>query len=327
MKTKILVAALAAGMVASPAMAAVSVSGQVSNIVGIGGDFDESFNIAQNNSSGSRFRFKAEKEWGGIKVGLRHEIQNRKGPAGNNGEGPEDSGVASGQDDLRYSDIYFAGGFGKLSVGQGDGAANGLAESYTNVGGNYFGGLDSYWFGITSIQQGANLGFAQFDFLSRNQRIRYDSPKFGGAQLSASLRSQNGGELALRYKGGAGGWKWTGNAGFSTADNADGTSTERTVVTAGVLMPFGLNIAGRIGEQDIEGATRDTSLISVGYRIGKLRANVEFGSSDNADGTETDGTVVGVTYAGPVLIYAQVGKFERGAEEFSAPVVGFRMKF
>ena len=318
MKAKLLVAALAATAIAAPAQAKVSFSGQVSNIVGLGGDFNESFNIAQNNSSGSRFRFKAEKEWGGIKVGLRHEIQDRKGPEGNNGAASAETN-ASGQDDLRYSDIYFSGGFGKISIGQGDGAANGLSESYTNVGGNYFGGMDSYWFGITSIQPGSNLGFNNLDFLSRNQRIRYDSPKLNGLQLSASVRSQDGEEVALRYTGKFGGTKVVANIGHSSTDGGD-----RTVGAFGILLAGGLNIAGRVGEGE---GSIDTSLVSVGYRTGKFRANVEFGTSTSATGVETDGTVLGVTYAGPVLIYGQVGKFERGAEEFSAPVVGFRMKF
>ena len=332
MKTKILVAALATGMVASPVMAAdaeVSFSGQVSNVIAFGSDFDESFNIAQNNASGSRFRFRASKKWGNIKVGLRHEIQNRKGSDGSNDTGgvtvveggPNLANDGNGQDDLRFSDIYFSGNFGKISFGQATGAADGVSESYAATTGNYFGGTDGFWFavGTSGISGGDALGFNNLDFLGRNQRLRYDSPKIGGLQVSGSIRSEDGEEIALRYKGKFGGTTLNIQAAHSSTDGGD-----RTGVAGGVILPFGLTLSGRYVESEGE---QETNLFAVGYRAGKFRTSIEAGTSTAFDGTETDFTTIGVTYAGPILLFASYGEFERGEEEFSAPIVGARLSF
>ncbi len=322
MKTKILVAAVAAAFVAVPAQAKVSFSGQVSNVANLGGDFDESFTITQNGASGTRFRFKADKKWGGITSALRLEIQDSKDTSGGNND-----------EDLRYADISFAGAFGKISFGQGDGAANGVSEAYSNATGNYFAGVDGVDFAFGSLG-GAN-GYNNLDFLSRNQRLRYDSPKFGGVQVSGSVRSIDGGELALRYAGDFGGWKITTQLGASFTDvvTTVDADTGATSVSGGDLVggafgihaPFGLTFGFRAvsGEDELE-----TNTVAVGYRAGKFRASIEGGTYTNRTGGETDISTVGVTYAGPVTLFASYGTVESaGAEDFSAPIIGARMTF
>ncbi|MGH1426932.1 MAG: porin [Arenicella sp.] len=308
MKTKILVAAIAAAFVAVPAQAKVSFSGQVSSVANLGGDFDESFTITQNGASGTRFRFKADKKWGGITTALRLEIQDSKDTSGGNND-----------EDLRYADISFAGAFGKISFGQGDGAANGVSEAYSNATGNYFAGVDGVDFAFGSLG-GAN-GYNNLDFLSRNQRLRYDSPKFGGVQVSGSVRSIDGGELALRYAGDFSGWKVTAQAGASYTDSRDLAG-----IALGLQMPFGLTLGYRTVSAD-EGP-QETNTAAIGYRIGKFRTSIEGGTYTDADGVETDISTVGFTYAGPVTLFASYGTVETpGAEDFSAPIIGARMTF
>ena len=129
MKTKLLVTALTAALASPVAFAKaelkneddkgnwVSLTGQVTTAAAIGSDFRETFNVLEPDNSGSRFRIRAQKKWGGLKVGLRYELQNR-----------DDSlGRPAQISDLRYSDVYISGGFGKIALGQGDGAANGGA--------------------------------------------------------------------------------------------------------------------------------------------------------------------------------------------------------
>ena len=310
MKTKILVAAIAAAFVAVPAQAKVSFSGQVSNVANLGGDFEESFNIAQNGASGTRFRFKADKAWGGLTTALRLEIQDSKDVEG-----------ANGDDDLRYADISFAGAFGKISFGQGDGAANGVSEAYSNATGNYFAGVDGVDFAFGSL--GGNGSFNNLDFLSRNQRIRYDSPKMAGFQLSGSVRSVDGSELALRYAGDFSGWKVTAQAGASNTDGADIAG-----IAVGLQMPFGLTLGARSLTRDNADSTEDdTTLFAIGYRVGKFRVSAESGTYSD-DGVDTDLSTVGFTYAGPVTLFASYGTVEKdGEEDFSAPIIGARMTF
>jgi len=75
MKTKLLIAALAATAVAAPAaQAKVKISGQVNQAAILSSDLDD-VTVVDNNTTGSRFRFKAAKKFGGLKAGVRYEIQ------------------------------------------------------------------------------------------------------------------------------------------------------------------------------------------------------------------------------------------------------------
>lgn len=307
MKTKLLIAALAATAIAAPAQAKVSFSGQVSNVIGLGGDFDESLNITQNGASGTRFRFKADKEIGaGITAALRLEIQDSKDIAG-----------ANADEDLRYSDISFSGGFGKISFGQGDGAANGVSEDYTAVTGNYFAGVHGVDFAFGSL--GGDGSFNSLDFLSRNQRVRYDSPKFGGLQISASARSEDGSEIAARYKG-----EFAGTTIHAQIATTELNDADLTGGSFGIILPMGLNLSASVvdGDGEIESTT-----VALGYRSGKWRASVESGEYTNAAGVESTLDTIGFTYAGPVTLYAAYGSAETAGVEFDAPIIGARMKF
>ena len=108
--------------------------------------------------------------------------------------------------------------FGKLWLGQGDTASNGTSEidlSGTGVIGysaieDMAGGL---LFARSNIVPGSGdvavslasptigQAFTNMDGLSRDDRIRYDTPRFMGAQLSASHSSGDDSDVALRYAG------------------------------------------------------------------------------------------------------------------------------
>jgi hypothetical protein len=86
----------------------------------------------------------------------------------------------------RKLEAYFDMPFGKISIGQGDGAANGTSEedlSGTSVV-MYCGVADtggSLLFRDSNNQEIAKISATRgtFDGLSRNDRVRYDTPKFG----------------------------------------------------------------------------------------------------------------------------------------------------
>ncbi len=319
MRKLLIASAVAAIAVAPAAQAEVSISGQVSNVIGFGGDFDD-VKVVQNGASGTRFRFKADKEMGSVKAAIRLELQDSKNVDGSNND-----------NDLRYADISFAGGFGKLSIGQGDGAANGVTEAYTSATGNYFAGVHGVDFALGSLETGANR-FSNLDFLSRNQRIRYDSPKFGGLQLSASLRSDNGGdnatEIAARYSGKFGGTAVTLQAGSSSTDTNDTTG-----IAGGVHLPFGLTFGFSASDND----STESQTLAIGYRSGKWRISAETGESGGPNGDLNQIDTIGVTYAGPVTLFAAFASVSQGAAgagedavpavEFDAPIIGARMTF
>ena len=171
MKTKLLVSALVATAVAAPAAhAKLSISGQVNQAVILSGSEQDDIEVVDNGGSGSRFRFKASKKFGDLTFGTRYEMQAQD----NNGSTGEDRLIS----EVRYSDVWVKGAFGKLAIGKGDGAANGTFESYGLLG-HYLGGDE----GASAVKRAAIINYSAVDGTSRENRVRYDSPNFNGFKL------------------------------------------------------------------------------------------------------------------------------------------------
>lgn len=111
--------------------------------------------------------------------------------------------------DMRWTEVWIKDEkLGKLSLGKGDTASNGTSEvdlSGTSVT-LYSGMADtgaSFMFrsnggGYTGIRLASR--YSQLDGLSRQNRIRYDTPSFGGFTLSTSLGADDFVDGALRFK-------------------------------------------------------------------------------------------------------------------------------
>ena len=181
---------IASSLLLSPAAQAfeAKISGQVSRMVVLpddaAGDEIQHVDIGW---SGSRFRFTGSEEMdNGIKVGFRFEIQARSNSSiGVNGG---NLGSADG-DDFRYQDVYFSGGFGKISFGKGDGASNGSTE--VDMSGTQLASaapLQDNW-GNFEIAPGVDWRtvYTMDDGLSRQNRVRYDTPNASGFSLAVSL--------------------------------------------------------------------------------------------------------------------------------------------
>jgi hypothetical protein len=123
--------------------------------------------------------------------GFRFEIQARNNnpstdaaQLGNNGDNHDNS----------YQDLYVSGGFGKVSFGKGDGAANGATEvdmSGTALSSSF--NLQDNWGGYAILADGTkwNTVYTMFDDLSRQNRVRYDSPSFSGVSVGVSVNQGN----------------------------------------------------------------------------------------------------------------------------------------
>ncbi len=111
--------------------------------------------------------------------------------------------------DMRWQEVWIKDErLGKVSLGQGDTASNGMTEvdlsgtsvvaysgqddigasfMYRTTGGSYSG-----------ITQGAS--YDQLDGLSRGTRLRYDTPSMAGFTLSGSVGADDQTDIALRFK-------------------------------------------------------------------------------------------------------------------------------
>ncbi len=120
------------------------------------------------------------------------------------------NGVGDNHFRKRHMDLFIeATQFGKLSVGYGDTASNGTAEvdlsgtdviGYSSVA-DMAGGIFFYNSLAPSGLSNATVGdvFTNMDGLSRDDRIRYDSPTFYGARLAVSNVSGGANDVAIRY--------------------------------------------------------------------------------------------------------------------------------
>ena len=327
---------LALGTATSAQAVDFTVSGQVSRAILFPDDAAGSeVQHVDNNASGSRIRVKAKQDVGnGMAMGARYELQlqENKGNAVNGGSLKEE---ANSTLDVRYSDIWVSGGFGKLSLGKGDGASNGTTEM--DMSGTYMPAPANMMdmLGGLQYEAGKKVGsvFTMYDGYSRNNRLRYDSPKMSGLSLAVSSAQGNSIELALRYSGTIGGVKVQG-AIFSD-DAGDHPSRKDTQGgSIAVLLPSGFNALVAYSTRD-GGANDDPAVVwtKLGYKTGKHSVSVDFGqASDVTAGVDADTAAVAYTFrpAKGIETYAAYRTFNVDTNNSVDPtvfIIGSRVKF
>jgi len=275
MKAKYLVAALAAAP-ASNAMAAaqVSLTGQVNVAALAGSALDDDLTIVDNNTTGSRFRIRSENKFGkGFSAGLRYELQAQFAQSNDPTEIGTNSGGADGTvREVRYADVYINTPYGKVAVGRGDGAANATSESYGLL--NFLGGAEAHL-----LFGGAGADFSDIDGLSRQNRIRYDSPNFSGFKFAVSFDNEEENEAAVGYDKKFGFGTVRARGGVTTGDGDQQTLD----FSVAYKFPFGLGLAYSTGEADNAAGvtTSENDWVQISYDFGKqVTLSAGFGTED-----------------------------------------------
>jgi predicted porin len=316
LKPTLLSSAVAAGLAATtmPAHAlTLGISGQINKTIGYIDNGDNSaIGFFDNNISGSRFRFTGEEDiGGGLKVGGVWEWQWSNSPAGKasfNSNGKFNETSAGLQD--RKTELYFAGKWGKVSLGKGDGAANGSAE--VDLSGtttmDYAGGnaclLGSMTYGSSSVTVGST--YTEYDGESRNDRIRYDTPKFAKVlSIAVSLANANEKEAAVRYAQTLGSTKIAAALGYtdnkdattSNAVTAPSTDRKRASLSASAILKNGLNftISYSSQENNISSTSNTNSYFKIGWKKGKNAVSLSYGQQD-IEGTDANPSSIAVAY-------------------------------
>jgi predicted porin len=356
---KMVLIVIACSLILTPATQAfeAKLSGQVSRMVVAPDDaVGDEVQYQDIGWSGSRFRFRGtDKMDNGIEVGFRFEIQARNNPARTDGSQLRNNGD---NQDNRYQDIFFSGGFGMISFGKGDGASNGSTE--VDWSGTVLASaapLQDNWGGykITpDTDATADMDnsiawrsvYIMDDGLSRQNRVRYDTPNFSGFSLAASVNQGNASEVAVRYTGDWGSSKF-GAAVFS-ATSVDVDISPPTGVTpattrggdeitggsASLLLKSGLNFTVASSDNDLgAGGSRDAMFFKVGYKKGMHAFAVDVADSENALGQE--GESIGFTYAifphPGVELFAMVRELDStgvpGAQSVDLVAIGSRVQF
>jgi predicted porin len=362
LKPAILSMAIAAGLAtsAAPAQAlTLGISGQINKTIGYIDNGDNSaIGFFDNSISGSRFRFTGEEDiGGGLKVGGVWEWQWQNSPtskAAFNSNGKFNETTATLQD--RKTELYFAGKWGKVSLGKGDGAANGSAEvdlsGTTTI--DYSGGnqdlLSSMTYGSSSVTVGSTYG--EFDGESRNDRIRYDTPKIAKVlSFAVSYADANEQEIAVRYAQSLGNTKiaaalgYTDNKDATTSNAATASSTDRkrASLSASALLKNGLNFTISYSTQDNKAVAPSqqstNSYFKVGWKKGKNAVSLSYGQqsgdplnsslSSNAE-PSTIAVAYNYTIHRDVEVYAglrQSSADTSGLDDVSGLWIGSRIKW
>jgi hypothetical protein len=226
----------------------------------------------------------------GWKIGARIEygIYSNSSSAVNNLNTNAGSGFT-----LRWAEVNLANDvFGKISLGKGDTASNNSAEvdlSGTTVA-SYSGISDmaggSLWYeGGSNTLSATQIGqvFSNFDGLSRQDRIRYDTPSFSGFSIAASASSGDAFDGALLYSRTFGETRVA--AALAAANPGDLIADADSVFSGSlsVLFPSGFNATFSSGYLEFEDDTRDNATnwwTKLGYQTRLVESGITSFSID-----------------------------------------------
>jgi hypothetical protein len=191
---------------------------------------------------------------------------------------------------------------GKLYLGHGSNGSDGVvgAGNLSGLGVAMSGGMDEdLHFADEDFVTSAGAAVGRVDAFNnefdgtRQDRIRYDTPSFGGFKVSMSHANDDEINYALRYGGNFNGVKVKAAIGKSENDG-NVNENDETSGSIGVLLPMGLNVQYAFGEKSRDGRIDPSAqYIRVGYRIknadmGETRVGVSMHTVDDgaADGDE-----------------------------------------
>ena len=348
----VIAAALAASAAAVHAQEKLEVklSGQVNRAVMFADDGHDSDSFfVDNDNSSTRLRFSGTGNLTpGLRAGVILEVEYQSSPS--NLVTFADRDGASPRFDERHVDLFVEGGFGKVSLGQGDGAANGGIEvdlsgtsvaHYADIAAT--GGAIAFRTGGGAA--GPTLGsvLSQQDFESRYDRVRYDTPSFGGARVAVSMGAKDSRdvrEAALWYAADfSNAGKLAAAIGWSNEDAAVPGGIEDETVGGSVswLAPGGLNLTYGHSRRDVA-AGRDGKFnyFKVGYKTGKHAVSVDYALGDDQSAADDEAKSMGLAYVYAPVAWADIFALVKKAqldqpgvsyEDITLGMVGTRLKF
>lgn len=288
--------------------ASLTVSGQVNRAVLFADDGEnaEIFHVDNDNSS-TRIRFVGKGQVTddfsvGTLIELDWESANSPTVNQNNTETTNPGGFTE-----RHMTVYLdSKKLGRLWLGQGDTASNGTSE--VDLSGTaivtYSGVVDMA--GGILFQDAANgnafgtkIGshYSNNDGLSRNDRIRYDTPTLAGFKLSLSHTGGGAADAALRYSGKFAGTKVSAAIAYSNQSSNSSSKEDGINGSVSVLHDSGINatfsmstvelerpktLAKTVGNND----TQSHLYAKIGYiakifEVGTTRFSIDYGMADD----------------------------------------------
>ena len=332
----------------------LTVSGQVNRGILVTDDGDETdVFFVDNDNSSTRIRLLGDAKLNeDISVGSVIEVQFESNSTADVSQDNQRNAGDNNFTERKLEIFADSKAYGRLWLGQGDTASNGSSEvdlSGTGVIG--YSGVADLAAGIQfqdgGVLSGVTIGdtFSNLDGLSRDDRVRYDTPVVSGAKLSASAIADDRWDVALRYAR-----ELLGAHEFEAAiayadvdDNFDQISGSASLLLGG-LVP-GVNVTFGAGNQDFEENGRDDASFLYGklgyqfapFSIGETAFAVDYYYGEDIDQNGDESTSIGLVAVQNVdrigtEVFAGLRNYEldRGGADFddvNGLLVGARVKF
>jgi predicted porin len=305
-RPKALTALATSAVILLPASASAfefTLSGQVNRLIMNVDNGEESGVVnADNSVSGTRVRVKGNGDIGNdLTAGLYYEYQLQSNPSSKITADDLDSdgvgGDVGGGDDFsnRNANVWVQGNFGRVTLGQGSGAADGSTEAdlsgttviqYPTSNGDLLGDVEYGDSGVT-------VGDARsaFDGLGRNDNLRYDAA-VGDFSFAGSYGNGDKKELAARYK--------LENLEVRAAwwdEASSGDGDRGAAISATWIAENGINLTGEYSGTDAsdDGADDPTNIyVKLGYKTGKSSYGIDW--SETQDLGPGDGSSVSLAW-------------------------------
>ena len=334
-----------AAVAQAPAPVSVQLYGQVSRTLMYADDgIQKKWFHTDNEASGTRFGITGT---GAVMPGLRAGFRIEYDAQSNESQratfspqagtfGPQSSFSAADEDHggwaERHMDAWLEGAWGRLNIGQGDGAANGATESDLSGTGmangigvaDVGGGINFRNSATGALLSSVGATINQQDFESRYDRLMYVTPTFGGfrAQVSWGQKPASGvtptntlgqsvsantdvREASLWYGGKLGGLGEIAAAvGWSErgASTPNGTKDEYIGGSISWLHGSGLNVTASYSNRDLPtaagGTTRDSTFmyVKVGWKFGQHAVAVDYAQGDDFAALNDESKMYGIGY-------------------------------
>ena len=255
----------------------------------------------------------------------------------------------------RHLDLWVAAKtYGRFSLGWGSTASDGTSEidlsgtslvGYSSVqdmaGGQLFYNKNTGTLSDTHIF----LVYGNMDGLGRRERIRYDSPSFGGFIGSASYVNDGGGDLAVRYAAQMDAFKLAAAVAYADPGSSGLVIDEQLAGSISVLHDSGFNGTFAMGTRDQKEAGRSDAgyfYTKFGYRgrwcpMGVTSLSADYGRFSDFDVNGDVADTIGLQmvqdlqdWGSEAYIGYRFHKLDRNGVDFdniNAIMTGMRVKF
>lgn len=296
----------------------LTISGQVGRVVSLVDDgFDSDLIHADNATASSRIRIagqaKLDDSW---TAGTDIELETSSASSRTTGIG-SDGGNNFSLSERKVEFWLQHKELGRLWVGQGDTATNVTSEvdlsgtvtllGYSDVG-QSFGGVAFRNKATRAAGATINAAFNNFDGLHREDRVRYDTPTFGGFQLSASATEGGAADAAVRYGTKIGDTEVAAAIAYADNDSRTGFDTQ-TNGSVSVKFAGGLNVTAAAGTRDLGPRNSDFWYGKVGYTaklapIGASSFSIDYYKQQDLTVAGADAKAVGAAFVQTIDAWA-----------------------